>query len=111
MRALKVLVIAMGIAILIATTVLVTVIIQRGTRLASGEGVATPGGSTSAMSTAGSVTKLALPPGAAVRETRLDGDRLVLRARLEDGREAVFLFAVETGALVRRYDIFASGAP
>lgn len=109
MRSLKVLVIAMGIAILIATTVLVTVIIQRGARLASDD-VADGSGGAEVAAPAPAAT-LALPPGAAVRETRLEGDRLVLRARLENNTEAVFVFDAGTGALVRRYDISTAVAP
>ncbi len=101
MRALKTLVIAMGIAILVGASVLATLIFERAGRL---------GSTTPAAKPAAAGARFELPPGAAVQESRLDGGRLVLRARLADGREALFVFDAADGRLAARYDIVTGGA-
>ena len=40
---------------------------------------------------------LALPPGAEVLETALDGDRIALRLRLPGGAQAIHVFDLATG--------------
>lgn len=105
MRALKGLVIIMGIAIIAGLAVLVTLIIERGSRLAQDDRPA-------AVHTApGGARTLALPAGARVLETRLDGDRLVLRATLAGAGEAIFVFDAPSGRLVARYDLAPATAP
>lgn len=98
MRALKTLVIVMGIAIVAGTAVLVTLIVERGGRLAA-DG---PSASTAAPPVSG---RLALPAGARVLETRLDGARIALRAALADGTQALFIFDAASARLIRRLDI------
>jgi hypothetical protein len=99
MRALKALVIIMGIAIIAGLAVLVTLIIERGSRLAGD-------GRPAAVQTApGGTRTLALPVGARVLETRLDGDRLALRVALAGAGEAIFVFDASSGRLVTRYDL------
>ena len=104
MRALKALVIVMGIAIIAGLAVLVTLILERGSRLAREE---SPAAVTQAVP--GGVRALALPAGARVLETRLDDGRIALRVTLTEGGEAVFLFDAASGRLLMRYDI-AAGA-
>ncbi len=101
MRALKTLVIAMGIAILIGASVLATLIFERAGRI---------GGSAPVSKSSGTAMRLELPAGAAIIESRLDGGRLLLRARLADGREALFVFDAADGRIAARYDIAAGGA-
>lgn len=114
MRALKALVVIMGIAILVGTGALVTLIIERGTRLGGAGG---PGGEIeeaapdSPTETLARSHALALPPGARVIETRLGDGNLALRVALEGGGEAVFVFDAASGALVARYDIATPPAP
>lgn len=117
MRVLKVLVVGMGIVIVVATVVLVTIIIQRGMHLGQSGTTAEktpPGSATAASVPPGSapVTRsLALPAGARVQETRLSGDWLLLRAILADGAEAIFVFDSRSGHLVARYDVGHKAAP
>ncbi|KQT88161.1 hypothetical protein [Aurantimonas sp. Leaf443] len=47
---------------------------------------------------------LALPQGAQVLESALDGDRALLRLSL-DGRQALYLVALSDGAILARYDL------
>lgn len=107
MRALKALVIILGIVIVVGTTVLVTVIIQRGSRLAGAP--ASAPAATAGPAKAGASHALALPAGAKVLESRLGEGRVLLRAALPDGGEALFVFDAATGKAVARYDITRDG--
>lgn len=111
MRALKALVIILGIAILVGTTVLVTVIIQRGVRLAGQSAPARSSPTAAAVPSGTADRALALPAGAKVLESRLGGGRVLLRAALPGGGEALFVFDAATGKLVARYDITRDGGP
>jgi hypothetical protein len=106
MGALKTLVVVMGVAILIGASVLVTLIVERGRRLA-----ATPPVEGAAGSPAVGAHRLTLPAGARVVESRLDGGRILLRAALAGGGEAVFVFDAGSGRLVARYVLAAEGGP
>jgi hypothetical protein len=104
MGALKTLVVVMGVAILIGASVLVTLIVERGRRLAAAppvEGAAGP--------PAVGAHRLALPAGVRVVESRLDGGRILLRAALAGGGEALFVFDAASGRLVARYALTAEG--
>ncbi len=81
MRALKGLVIGMGVLIVAGLAVVVVTIANR-----SFHGAAAP---TDAV--------LALPQGAEVVETSLDGQRLALRLRLADGTSEIHVFDLATG--------------
>jgi hypothetical protein len=102
----------MGVAILIGASVLVTLIVERGRRLA-----AAPPAEQAAEQAVAPVPsavrehKLALPAGARVMETRLDGSRILLRAALAGGGEALFVFDAASGRLVARYVLAAEGSP
>ena len=80
MRALKGLVIVMG-ALIVAG--LVTVVVTIANRTVDG-GAATE-------------AAFALPAGAEVLETALDGGRIALRLRLADGTTAIHVFDLATG--------------
>ena len=84
MRALKALVIGMG--VLIAAG-LITVVITIANRTLDGGGPPTE-------------AALALPPGAEVLETALDGGRIALRLRLPGGAQAIHVFDLATGRRV-----------
>ena len=84
MRALKALVIGMGVLIVIG---LVTVVVTIANRTLDGGGPPAE-------------AALALPDGAEVLETALDGDRIALRLRLADGTAAIHVFDLATGRRV-----------
>jgi hypothetical protein len=109
MRALKTLVVGMGVAILIGASVLATLIFERGTRLAAGNAAGDAPAAASSVAVAAR-HRLLLPRGAEVRETRLDGSRIVLRARVGGGNESIFVFDGTDGRLVARYEIAPEGA-
>jgi hypothetical protein len=74
MRTLKLLVIGMGIVIVVATAALVTIIVQRAGKLASGS-ASSPAVSRST----GEAPPIAVPEGFRVVGTELAGDRLLVR--------------------------------
>lgn len=88
MRALKALVIGMGVLIVVGLAVVVVTIAKRADdakpEAASAE---------RRMGTA----PLAVPAGATVLETDLDGGRIALRLRLADGTMAVFVYDLASG--------------
>ena len=84
MRALKALVIGMG--VLIAAG-LITGVVTIANRTFDGGGPPTE-------------AALALPPGAEVLETALDGGRIALRLRLPGGAQAIHVFDLATGERV-----------
>jgi hypothetical protein len=107
MGALKTLVVVMGVAILIGASVLVTLIFERGRRLAA----TPPVERTAAAGSPAGAHRLALPAGTRVVESRLDGGRILLRAALAGGGEALFVFDAASGRLVVRYVLAAEGGP
>jgi len=95
---LKALVIGMGILIVAASAVIVVKLAQRG---------GGAGGDGGAASAAGSLTPatFALPAGARVIETALDGDRLALRLVLAGGGERVVIIDARTGRRIAAVDL------
>ena len=93
MRALKALVIGMG--VLIAAG-LITVVVTIANRTLDGDRPPTE-------------AALALPPGAEVLETALDGDRIALRLRLPGGAQAIHVFDLATGRRVAAARIGGDG--
>ena len=101
MKLLKASVIIMGVLILVGLTVIVVVIVGRY----GGSGA--PGAASSAGSQAPSVAApvargfgerfVVIPRGAEAVETRLDGNRLVVRLRLADGAAALLMLDATTG--------------
>lgn len=86
MRALKALVIVMGVLIVIGLGVVVVTIVKRSARLAD-----------SSSTTSFGRTDVAVPPGSRVVETAVDGHRLVLRLTLADGRDRLLVVDLRTG--------------
>ena len=84
MRALKALVIGMGVLIVAG---LATVVVTIANRTLDTDRPPTE-------------AAFALPDGAAVLETALDGDRVALRLRLADGTTAIHVFDLATGRRV-----------
>ncbi len=94
MRTLKALVIGMGVLIVAGTAVIAVMIARRGD-----DGGAASGGV--------SITpaKIALPAGARVIETALDGDRIALRIALTGGGERVMIIDARTGRRIGAVDL------
>ncbi len=94
MRTLKALVIGMGVLIVAGTAVIAVTIARRGgeDRAASGGASTTP-------------AKIALPAGARVIETALDGDRIALRIVLTGGGERVMIIDARTGRRIGAVDL------
>lgn len=95
MAGLKALVIIMGIAIIVAGTVLVTVIVRRG-----GEPAVTPTQTKAAIE---------LPMGARVVETRLDGGRILMRIILSGGAERILIIDAGNGQRLATHEVTRKG--
>lgn len=93
MAALKVLVVGMG--VLIAAG-LATVAVTIANRMAAPAPQAGP-----------EAAALAIPPGAEVLETDLDGDRIALRLRLAGGKTEIHVFDLAGGKRLGRYTVAA----
>ncbi len=98
MRTLKALVIGMGILIVAGTAVIAVMIARRGADGAAGDNTASGGASTTP-------AKIALPAGARVIETALDGDRIALRIVLTGGGERVMIIDARTGRRIGAVDL------
>ena len=90
MRALKFLVIAMGVLIVIGVGVIAVTIADRSAQSVSG---------------AAAEVSIAIPPGSRIVETTLDGDRMALRLELSDGKTRVLVLDTVTGREITRVDI------
>ncbi len=85
MRALKVLVATMGVLILAAIVAIVIALSNRSSRLGSGKPWA---------------RALALPAGAIIKDYRLDGERLAIRAGLPGQRDRLVILRLDSGAVI-----------
>ena len=101
MRALKILVVVMGVALLAGLAVVVVTIIHRASRLSAS--VTTPVGPPQAF---GSAT-VRLPQGATVLEMRDVGSRLVLRLQRPDGSQALLVLDPDTGSALGTIELRA----
>jgi hypothetical protein len=90
MRALKVLVVVMGVALVAGAVALVAALVLRAER----------GGSATAAAGSAEPLHAALPAGSRIVATELEGDRLVVRVALAGGGEAIYLFNARSGAAV-----------
>jgi Family of unknown function (DUF6476) len=95
MRALKVLVVVMGVALVAGAVALVAALVLRAERGGSATAAAAGSGSGSA-----EPLHAALPAGSRIVATELAGDRLVVRVALAGGGEAIYLFNARSGAAV-----------
>ena len=84
MRALKALVIGMGILIVIGVVVLVYAIVDRASK-------------TGARETMAAQSKIDLPAGAEIVETSIGDGRIVVRLSLSDGNQRLLLIDADTG--------------
>jgi hypothetical protein len=97
MRALKTLVIGMAVLIVAGLSVVVVTLILR----AGDSGPATAPGTPAPPAEA----RIVLPAGAEIAESRLEGDRLLLRLRHADGAETMEIFEAATGRRLTRIAI------
>jgi hypothetical protein len=106
MRALKALVIGMGVLIAAGLVVVVYAVVERASAPRDSAPVAAVEG-TGPEAARASVedARIALPWGAEIAETRLAGDRVLLRLRLADGSETVEIFEAATGRRLQRLTI------
>jgi Family of unknown function (DUF6476) len=88
MRALKVLVVVMGVALVAGTAALVAALVLRAER-----------GGVGAVASTGPL-HAALPAGSRILGSELQGDRLVIHVALASGGEALYLFDARSGAAV-----------
>lgn len=92
-RVFKALVIFLGVIIVLGTTALVIALGQR----IKERGSVWPEPALAARVTA---ERLAIPPGATVLETDMDGGRVALRLALPGGGQAIYLYDLRTGEQV-----------
>lgn len=94
MRALKVLVVAMGVLLLAGVAVVIVTIM---TRLAQHPAATAPVAAAEGRPVPFGTTSLALPAGARVIEMQSAGRRLALHLRHADGSEALLILDPDTG--------------
>ncbi len=99
MAGLKALVIIMAIAIIVAGTVLVTLIVRSG-----GE----PGGAPAAVK-APINAAIELPAGARVLESSLDGGRILMRIILAGGGQQILIIDADSGRRLTTHDLTRKG--
>ena len=87
MRALKALVIGMGVLIVIGVVVLVYAIIDRA-------------GKTNGLETMAAQSQIDLPAGAQIVETSIGDGRIVVRLSLADGSQRLLLIDADTGGRI-----------
>lgn len=88
MRALKALVIGMAVLIFAGVVVLIIGIVDKAGDL---------DGKTAAPAASFDPATIDLPAGATVQETRIDGDRIVIRLTLADGTARLLVISAATG--------------
>jgi hypothetical protein len=95
MKLLKASVIIMGILILVGLTVLVVEVIRRH----GAEGEAAPASPVAAAPVERGFGNrdISIPRGAEAVETRIDGDRALVRLKLADGNQAILIIDIATG--------------
>ena len=96
MRALKTLVIGMAVLILAGVVVLIIGIVEKAGAEVAGEPPA---------EAAGFDAWIALPTGATVEETHLDGDRILVRLKLADGTARLIVVSAATGKQTGTIDL------
>ena len=96
MRGLKAMVIGMGVLIIVGVIFLIYAIVQKsGDDLGGGFGSDKPP----------AVSRVALPAGAEVVETRVGAERIVLRLRLPDGSGRLVILDAGSGRQVGRTEL------
>lgn len=100
MRALKLLVAAMGALLVLGTAALVWAVIYR-VQHRPPAAVAKPAAS----------TVVALPSGARVEGSDVAGDRVAVRLALPDGGHEILIFDLRNGARIATIELRSSGSP
>ena len=98
MRWLKASVIVMGILIVAGTAAIAVMLARRAGDDGTGGGAAS-----------GAPARFALPAGARIIETALDGDRVALRIALKGGGERVVVIDARTGRRIGAVDVVPAG--
>jgi len=96
MRALKLLVIVMGVLLVAGVAALAVAISYRLNHAATASAAASTGGVTSAIS---------LPPGAKIVSTEVSGGRIVARIDLPGGGAELMIFDLASGARISTVDL------
>lgn len=112
MKALKALVIILGVMIVAGIAVIGVTIYHRATNLVNSP---VPGSTEPAVRTGfgpgfGRVA-LDLPPGSRVVEMTAEGDRLILRLRLADGGRQILILDMATGKRLGTFELRDGGEP
>ena len=100
MRALKLLVVVMGILLVGGSVALVAAVVGR-----IGRGPAAVGGGAAAP------VRATLPPGSRIVSAELSGDRILVRVALREGGEALVLLSARDGAQIAVLGTAAAAAP
>ncbi|HXQ49658.1 MAG TPA: DUF6476 family protein [Stellaceae bacterium] len=95
MRALKAVVIVLGVALVAGSVALVALIVGRMERR-------------SAVAEGAAPAQAALPAGSRIVATELNGDRLLIRLALADGGEELVLINARTGTRIAVFDLPAA---
>jgi hypothetical protein len=103
MRALKILVVVMGVMLVGGTAALIAAIIDRASRH-------TPTASAPPSSRGFGHAAVTLPPGARVVTAELAGDRILVRLAREEGGEALIIIDAKSGAPLGTIDLLPSNA-
>ncbi|HZS84551.1 MAG TPA: DUF6476 family protein [Stellaceae bacterium] len=101
MRALKALVIVLGVLIVGGTLALIAALVWRGTH---GTAVRAP----SAPLAAPFAASLDLPSDATILSTETAGERFLVRAQFSDGRDEVFVLDLKSGARLGTIELRAA---
>ena len=99
MRALKALVIGMAVLIFVGVILLIVGIVDKAGEL---------DGKTSVSESKFGATAISLPAGAAIEETRLDEQRILLRLALSDGTGRLIVISTATGEQIGTIDLKSS---
>jgi hypothetical protein len=101
MRALKLLVVGMGVLLVLGTAALVWAVVYRVNHRPPPPAVASDRAGT---------TVVDLPPGARVESSEVAGDRLVLRLAMPDGGGRLLIFDLRSGARLGTVELRPAGA-
>jgi hypothetical protein len=99
MRALKLLVVGMGVLLVLGTAALVWAVVYRVNHRPPPMAAARPG-----------TTVIDLPPGARVESSEVAGDRLVLRLAMPDGGGRLLIFDLRSAASIGTIELRPGGA-
>jgi hypothetical protein len=96
MRALKILVVVMGLLLVAGTVAMVAAVANRLNHPPPPLAAAAP------------TSDIALPAGAKIAGTEISGDRLVVRVARADGGEDILIFNLTTGARIATFSLHAT---